>query len=160
MSKHTAPIARSVLTSMVVAHLVTELADNDIIVGRGSAPPKGGWEKGQPGEGDFTSYVTVKTGRAVIRDPDPIGRNRMSWSVDYALTSTGMLESHADDVADQVREAIVALEGPFVLRGVEWTLQKVDVPQLGPTSRNDSTDPPFWEVTDAVSLWLSRSRAS
>ena len=157
----TAPIARSVLTTKVVAHLVDALAENNILVGRGSAPPAGGWDQGQPGVSGFVSYLTVKTGVAFNPvDPQPVMRNRTSWEVAYSLTSTGALESHADDVADQVRAAIVELPKTFTLRGVNWTLQQVKTPRLGATIRNDGTDPPFWEVTDDVSLHLSLDRAS
>jgi len=158
----TAPIARSVLTTKVISHLVMTLAPAGIQVGRGMAPPEGGWTQGQPGEGTFVPYVTLKTGTATTPAgmSDPVGRSRNSWEVGYVLTSTGALESQADDVGDQVRAAITALQGPFSLRGVDWVLQQVRTPRLGATTRNDSTDPPFWDVSDDVSLQLSRERGS
>jgi hypothetical protein len=158
-----APIVRSELTGAVVAHLIDKLVMYvpGILVGRGTAPPAGGWSQGQPGIGTFVPYVTVKTGTAVSPvDPQPLSRNRTSWEVSYSLTSTGMMESHCDGVADQVRAAIVALPQAFTLGGVGWILQQVKTPRLGPTNRNDSTDPPFWEVTDVVSLHLSQERTS
>jgi hypothetical protein len=158
----TAPIARSALTTEVVAYMATALAGENILVGRGLAPPAGGWVNGQPGTSEFVNYVTIKTGNAtspVPGNPPELGRARTSWEVSYSLTSVGALESHADDVGDSVRSAIVGLPDSFTLRGFTWSLQKVNTPRLGATVRNDSTDPAFWEVTDDVSLWLSLNRA-
>lgn len=154
----TVPIARSVLTSLVVDHLANTLAEAEILVGRGIAPLAGGWENGQPGVGRFFSYVTLKTGTATTPaagEPARMGNARTSWDVSYTLTSVGALESHADDIADQVRATVVALPKTFTLRGIAWKLQQVRTPILGAVIRNDSTDPPFWEVTDVVSLHLS-----
>jgi hypothetical protein len=156
-----APLARAKLTSIVVAHLVQVLGTT-VLVGRGMAPPKGGWSTGQPGTGAFVNYTTLKTGNAVTPasgNPQQMARNATSWEVSYSLTTAGALDSHADDTADLVRAAISALSGPFVLRDDTWALQQVRVPRLGPTVRNDSTDPPFWEVTDDVSVWLSLERS-
>jgi hypothetical protein len=102
----------------------------------------------------------VKTGKAALLEADPIGRNMMSWKCAYQLGSSGGNEAHADDVADRARAAVVSLPESFTLRGVLWGLQKADVPELGATVMNTAVDPPFWSVTDAVSLWLSRSRTS
>ena len=157
-----APIARAGLTTDIVSHLVAALAQGPILVGRGLAPPGGGWVKGQPGTSAFVDYVTLKTGNATTPapgTPERAGRNRTSWACNYSLTSAGALESHADDVGDRVRAAIVNLPKTFTLRGVTWALQQVQVPVLGATVRNDSTDPPFWEVTDSVSVWLALEQA-
>ena len=154
----TVPLARSALTTQIVAYLAATLAEESILVGRGQAPPAGGWENGQPGVGDFIAYVTLKTGAATTPaagEPARMGKTRTSWDVNYALTSVGALESHADDTADQVRSAIVGLPESFNLRGTIWRLQQVRTPRLGATIANTATDPPYWEVTDDVSLHLS-----
>ena len=154
----TVPIARSVLTTAIFDHLATVLAPQNVLVGRGQAPIDGGWEHGQPGVGSFAAYVTLKTGAATTPaagEPARLGNARTSWDVSYALTSVGALESHADDTADRVRAAIVGLPKSFDLRGTIWTLQQVRTPRLGATIANTTTDPPFWEVTDDVSLHLS-----
>ena len=157
----TVPIARSALTTQIVTYLVDALKPAEILVGRGLAPAAGGWDKGQPGTSGFVKYVTLKTGNAVTPsqgEPNPVGRTRASWDVSYQLTSVGAMESHADDTGDQVRFVIVDLPKEFTLRGFHWTLQQVRTLRLGPTIRNDSTDPAFWEVTDDVSLQLSLDR--
>ena len=158
----TVPIARSALTTAIIGYLVDALEPGHVLVGRGQAPPEGGWENGQPGLGDFVSYVTLKTGPATTPaagEPARMGVARTSWDVNYSLTSVGALESHADDTADKVREAIVGLPESFTLRSFTWTLQQVRTPRLGATTPNTATDPPFWEVTDDVSLHLSLDQA-
>lgn len=155
-----APIARSALTKVLVDHLVTALEPSGVLVGRGSAPKDGGWSGGQPGQGTFTPYVVVKARVATPRIPDPVGRSRISWQCAYVLTYTGYRESACDESADLGRAAVVTLsqDSPLTLGGVKWMLEKVDVPRLGATGRNDSTNPPFWDVSDDVSLWVSQSR--
>lgn len=160
-----APLARAELTRIIVAHLVDQLSipgTPRVLVGRGMAPPEGGWTKGQPGVEGFTRYTVLKTGNAVTPapgNPPQMARNATTWECSYSLTTAGAMDSHADDTADLVRDAICLLEGPFILRNDTWALQKVHVPRLGRTVRNDSTDPPFWEVTDDVSVWLSLERS-
>jgi hypothetical protein len=150
------PIARSALTAALVDHLVSVL-EPAVLVGRGTAPQAGGWTAGQPGVGPFTPYVTVKALTASIRQAETIGRQRTSWICNYRLSYSGARESACDDAADLGRAASVALTGPLTLGSVVWTLQKVDTTRLGGTTRNDSTDPSYWDVTDDVSLWLARS---
>ena len=158
MSGPTPPIARSLLTEALVLHLAAALIGDNVYVGRGLAPAAGGWSAGQPGSGAFIGYVVVKTGVATTLEPDPIGRNMMSWKCGYSLTSHGATEAHADDVADRARVAMMSFPTGLTLRGVLWGLQKVDIPQLGATSMSTAVDPPFWSVTDPVSVWLSRAR--
>lgn len=151
------PIARSSLTKELVSHLVT-LLEPAILVGRGTAPQGGGWSSGQPGVGTFAPYVTVKAGVAVPREAEVLGRkqSRHSWACSYRLSYASHRESFADDTADLGRKALSGLTGDLILDGVTWSIQKVDFPRLGATGPNNSTDPPFWDVTDDVSLWLSR----
>jgi hypothetical protein len=155
-----APIQRSSLTAHLVHYLVEALEPNGVLVGRGSAPKDGGWTNGQPGQGTFTPYVTVKARPASPRIPDPVGRSRISWNCAYILTYTGYKESSCDDTADFGRAVVVdfSRDSPLMLGGVKWMVEKVDVPRLGATGRNDSTNPPFWDVSDDVSLWVSQSR--
>lgn len=156
----TAPIARSSLTTQLVAHLVDALETSNVLVGRGTAPKDGGWTSGQPGIGTFAPYITVKTRPATPWLRDEVGRNRSSWQCNYAITSSHYKDSACDDVADLARAAVVSFgaDAPLSLGGVMWSLQKVDVPRLGATGPRNSTNPPFWEVTDDVSLWLSAVR--
>jgi hypothetical protein len=153
-----APPARSRLTSILFNYLTANL-NGTILVGRGQAPPAGGWAKGQPGVSSFVPYVTVKAAQARPGpSPESLGRPRQAWQVGYTLSCSGQLEASTDDTADQVRDALTRLEGPFDLRGVTWTLLTVMFNSLGSLVPNNSTNPPFWDVSDAVSLWLFRDR--
>lgn len=154
------PLARAGLTTILVEHLVNRLGTT-VLVGRGVAPPAGGWTKGQPGVEGFVNYTVLKTGNAVTPspgNPQQMARNATTWDCSYSLTTAGAMDSHADDTADLVRAAVSSFQGPFTLRSDTWVLQQVKMPRLGRTIRNDSTDPPFWEVTDDISVWLSLER--
>lgn len=152
-----APIARSALTKELVNHLIATL-EPGVLVGRGTAPRDGGWQSGQPGVATFKPYVTVKAGVATPREVEALGVRRAlhSWSCSYRLSYASHRESFADETADLGRKAISTMSGDLLLDGVTWTVQKIDFPRLGATGPNNSTDPPFWDVTDDVSLWLSR----
>lgn len=157
----TAPIERSLLTRQVVTFMVDALASDQILVGRGTAPQAGGWPQGQPGKGDFKEYLTIKTGVATQNPtgPDTLGhrKNRQGWAVGYLFTYSAVKDSRADDIADLGRKAIVQLDGNLDLAGEIWTVNRIDIPRLGPSTPNRSTSPPFWEVTDGVSVWLTRA---
>lgn len=152
-----APIARSSLTKALVTYLVSVL-EPAVLVGRGSAPQSGGWSAGQPGVGTFTPYLTIKAGAATPRETEVLGRKRAlhSWACSYKMSYASHRESFADDTADKGRKALSVYKGDLVLDGVTWSIEKIDFPRLGATGPNNTTDPPFWDVTDDVSLWLSR----
>lgn len=153
------PIARSKLTEVIFNHLRLGLASSDILVGRGVAPADGGWPKGQAGVGAFSDYVVLKTGQATTPapgQPERMAAQRTSWLCTYALTYHGTKESLVDPMADKGRALLVELEGPLNLSDVQWTIQRVEIPRLGPTTPDNSTDPPHWTVTDDVSLHVSR----
>lgn len=151
------PIDRPALTKALFDHLA-EIA-NGTLLGRGVAPPSGGWPEGKERNGAWVNYAVLKTGVAVSPAPgfpERMGRARTSWECSYQLTSHSTRESNVDDVAQQMREHVVKWEGQVTLDGVEWELQEVGVSRLGDTQRDDSTDPAHWRVTDDVSVRLSR----
>src|SRR5580765_1867488 len=130
-----APIARSQLTKYLFEHLA-----DVTLLGRGVAPPDGGWSDGQPGVGTFANYAVLKTGRAITPapgEPERTGRFRTSWRVSYQVTYHSVNESNVDELADMGRARIVTFDGPFTLDGIDWTLQSIQIPQLGATERDD-----------------------
>lgn len=154
-----APIARNALTKVIVDHLVSELG-SAVLVGRGAAPQAGGWSGGQPGQGTFQAYTSVRSRSALTPSPlmpNPVGRNLNSWKVGYRASCFGALESHAGDTCDRVGEALATLSGVFTLRGVNWQLQLVEFGALGEIVPNNSTDPPYWQTSVDVSLHLSHA---
>jgi len=152
------PIHRPALTTALFDFLV---AGTGVLLGRGIAPPGGGWPQGNSRNGPWVDYAVLKTGQAVTPSPglpERIGRVRTSWQVSYQITSHSTAESLSDILAQTLRAVVVTWDGDLTLDGVGWTLEEVDVPTLGPPERDDSTDPAHWRVTDAVSVRLSRDR--
>ena len=153
---------RYLLTTALLAHLGSVLGAA-VPTGRGTAPPEGGWSAGQPGAGTFTPYVVVKTSVGRPAPPQTLGRHTIPrWQLGYRLSTAGWLESEVDTVANAVRSAacdwgttsMVNLD----LAGTVWRLERIALESLGPTIPNRSTDPPYWDVTDDVSVWLSLQR--
>lgn len=132
-----------------------------ILVGDGRAPEAGGWSGAQPGQGDFVPYTALFTGPAA-----PDGKQAISlgeaqdWLCRYQLRHAGGLRSQADWIADRSRQAWdrqgeirLDLGGP-----PQWKAYRFTVASMGAVTRNDTVDPPYWEVTDEVVLALSRCR--
>lgn len=150
-------IKRSLLTKAVF-----DLLKGQVLIGRGVAPPEGGWSAGQPGQGTYVPYVVLKTGAAITPgpgQPERLGRVRTSWVVSYAFTYHGKMESAVDEYADVVRDEIIALDKALTIDGVEWRVQQVKFDRLGATEIDNSTSPGHWRLTDDVSLHLSRVSA-
>lgn len=157
------PIKRSLLTGELASYLAPLLAVDDILLGRGTAPPEGGWPTTNgPGRGQFTPYVVIKAGMAItpaIGERDSVAANATSWLLNYQLTTHHVSESAVDTAADVLRAAVIGYGrdvGEVDLDGVAWTIQQVTVPRLGATTTTRATDPPHWQVSDDVSLHLSR----
>jgi hypothetical protein len=150
-------IKRSELTKAVYDHL-----SQNVLIGRGSAPRDGGWTGGQPGAGNFTPYVVLKTGRALSPgpgQPERLAVGRTSWVCNYVLSYHNTMESNVDDYADTIRDFILELPKTYTLDGVDWHLQRVSIEVMGETRSDNSTSPTHWSLADDVSLHLSRVRA-
>lgn len=157
------PIKRSQLTKALTTFLGVELASKSILFGRGTAPPDGGWPDATPNKGLFKPYTVIKAGVAVTPasgERDTLAANRGSWLLNYQLTTHHSGESKVDDAADLVRETVILFNRgqDLVLDGVAWTIQQVLVSRLGATTPTRASNPPHWQVTDDVSLHLSRAQ--
>ena len=151
------PIDRPALTQALFDYLLAEA--NGTLLGRGVAPPAGGWPEGKERNGAWVNYAVLKTGVSVSPSPgfpEQLARHRTSWQCGYQLTSHATKESTVDEVAQALRRRVVTWDGRVTLDGVDWEIQDVDLPRLGDTQRDDSTDPAHWRVTDDVSVRLSR----
>lgn len=145
--------SRGVLTDYLLDRLDTNL-DPRIEVGDGIAPEAGGWTGGQPGEGDFKPYVVLSTGPATKKVQETLGLQSTSWAATYSLRHVGALRQQADWCADMVRRELNDLKVKAIDLGGPWRILRTEYMSLGPITRNDSTDPAYWELTDSVSLWL------
>ena len=158
------PIKRSDLTGAFLAYLGPLLDLEGILLGRGTAPPGGGWPAtvNGSGRGIFTPYVVLKAGMASTTAPgerDALSTNATSWLVSYQVTTHDVSESKVDTSADVLRPILIGFGrdvGQITLGGIDWALQQVTVPRLGATTVTRATDPPHWQVSDDVSLHLSR----
>ena len=139
------------------------MCSSDLLLGRGVAPPSGGWGGGQPGAGAFTPYAVLKTGVATTPapgEPERLGVRRTSWLATYQFTYHERMESAVDEYADVCRDLILSsLPERYELDGVDWVLQALQIPRMGATEDDKSTTPSHWRLTDDVSLHLSRASA-
>lgn len=151
-----APIDRPALTDALFTFIA---GATTTLLGRGIAPPGGGWPGGKERNGPWVDYAVLKTGRAITPSPgfpERLGKVRTTWQADYSITSHSTAESLVDIVGQGIRSIVVTWSGQLSLGGVTWNIEEIDVPTLGPSVRDDSTDPAHWSITDAVSVRLSR----
>lgn len=154
---------RGRLTDALLTYLTStlELTDRPVLVGDAQAPDAGGWpEQGAGQLGDYAPYVTVHTELALPRDPSTAASAHASWAMGYRLRSFGAVRAQADWAADQVRAAMLGFTGRTLQLGpARWQVTAVLFNQLGAVVPNRATDPPTWQVVDAVGIWLDRHRS-
>jgi hypothetical protein len=144
------------LTDSLLSHVTARIASLVVstprpLVGDGVAPAGGGWLEGQPGQGVFRPYAVVASAGV-----SPVYQNLSSfdpdWNASFSLRSFGGSRKQCDWMANLSRLAIAGFVpksvGSFSVIGLQWG-------GLGPTSRVDATEPPFWQVFDSFSLVLS-----
>lgn len=149
-----AVFTRGFLTDQLNDMLESSLAGK-VLVGDGIAPLEGGWSEGQPGEGEFRTYITINAGPARANNKSPLGMSNDSWLVDYSVRAVGGNRQQADWAADRFREALVVF--PSNYGDPNWRVIKRQFVALGAAARNDQVDPPYWELVDSVGLWVERS---
>lgn len=153
--------ARGPLTDWLLDRLESELSEinSAVLLGDGIAPEDGGWTGGQPGVGQFRAYTVITTAAATRLHASPIGDSANSWSAGYVFRSVGGSRQQAEWAADRTRVALDRVKKINLdLMTGTWRLTKVHYETLGGVSRNDSTDPPYWELADTAGLWLDREQ--
>lgn len=146
--------SRGVLTDQMLDYLGSRLEDTGVLVGDGIAPKEGGWTGGEPGKGDFVPYVVLSTGPAQKQSRDPLAQDNTSWLATYTTRHVGALRQQTDWCADKVREALVEFHPKTIHLDSKWRVLQTTYPRLGAITRNDTTDPAYWELQDDVSVWL------
>ena len=154
-------IHRGKFTDNLITYLSLTLGEGDtpVLVGDSEAPEAGGWTGQQATKGVFVPYVTVKTGQA---GPNPLGQSiggrlGAGWRLSYPISWTGANRSQAEYAADQLRGLVGSLHGFVVNDGVrDWKINKSEVVQMGEARRNDRLDPPGYEGTDLVEIWVDK----
>jgi hypothetical protein len=142
-------IDHGALTDALLAHmrLTGEL------VGDGVAPSGGGWLMGQPNLDTFAPYLVIVDGGGVARDGGVMG-SRPNWQTTWSFRFFGGSRRQCDWIAGVFRPEV----DTFLNTEFGLDIHKVidsGVQSLGPVSRNDQVDPPYWQSFDAVSILCS-----
>lgn len=144
-------IEHGALTDLLLTHLETESGQ---LVGDGIAPAEGGWADGQPNKGIFVPYMVAVSSGATVEINDMA--YAIDWRVNWSLRSFGGSRKQADWIATKSRNAVEGLlhstfgtDDPYKIIGVAWSA-------LGPVTRIDTVNPPFWQTFDSFGFICSR----
>lgn len=152
-------LQRGKFTDALFAYLVGK-TPGPTIWGDGEAPVGGGWSSSQAGAGTFTPYVVLLTGPGQPNLPETLARRiGASWRLVYSIHGVGGDRHQAEYALDTVRPILSALHSQTYNVGVgnePWFVQKSAYLQLGSVLRNDTVDPPYYEGTDTLEIWLER----
>lgn len=146
-------LSRRKLTDLLVATLEA----TSVPVGRGEAPPAGGWT-GQPNApGSYFTPYYVLIPQAITATSGPVNDPQGDVQAPYALESFGLSQGNCEGTADKGREALDALKKTTVSLGTfTYTIQQVWVEVIGGVSRVAGTDPPYYGESDTLTVWLTR----
>ena len=151
---------RGRVTDWIIDQLLSPALLPKVLVGDAVAPPEGGWPSGVPGGGNFVPYTVLSTGQATP-DRGTVGAvTPDTWILRYQLKHSGGMRQMVDWTADLVRHAWdVQPEVRLDMgEGPQWKAYQFSVLTMGPVVRNDTVQPPYWDVVDDVALTLSRCR--
>lgn len=156
---------RGRLTDWIVATLFAPLPALDpvaVLVGDAVAPDAGGWSEGTPDQGVFVPYTVLVTGPGVAFDKQNIQASEAwDWKLRYQLRHAGGMRNQADWTADQARKVWDAQGETRLMLNDDpphWKAFGFSVVTMGAVNRNDTVQPPYYEIVDDVQLSLSRCR--
>jgi hypothetical protein len=148
---------RGLLTNALVDHLTAALTGK-LLVGDGIAPENGGWAGGQAGSGEFVAYIVLSGRTATPWNAEPIRGGQGSWRATYSVLYAGGDRQQADWSGDTSREAVQSFAGTRLDLNGQWGVLNVEHELIGPLTRNDQVNPPYWEATDSIVLSLEVGR--
>lgn len=150
---------RGQLTDQMLAYLSghTGVTGFPLLVGDNDPPFEAGWTGAQPGVGDFTASVTVRTGNAVSLHRDTVRSRHSSWRCRYGIRTVGAVRSQADAAADVARAALVAFRDVAVAGPSGWHLQDAVYESFGGVEKRGTGDNATFEVDDTIDLWVVRA---
>lgn len=158
--------SRGPLTDTFIAYLNSGLAATSTLleIGDGIAPPDAGWQGGQPSLTGFKPYAVVNAGSATPNFQDNVLGRITSWKIPYSLLCVGGSRQQVDWASDQLKpladsfSAQPAGTGPRIITlDAPWKITLSNYTQMGAPSRNDQVDPPIWQATDSIILWLEHA---
>ncbi len=144
------------LTKNLLSHL--ESVGGGLLVGDGIAPFDGGWLEGQPNVSAFRPYTVLQGGQAAPMQRDRMVPSESEWQVTYQTRTFSGSTTQLRTYAQKVRNVVTAYADPFGVADV-FNVVHTHCAQLGMEQRNDAVDPPYWSVTDAWRIEVSRSRS-
>src|SRR5512139_649642 len=137
-------------TGAMTQKVLDALGNASLLVGDGVAPDTGGWITGSPNVDGFLAYTTVGFDGGTPAMPDVT--TSTDWELTFSLRHFGGSRAQCDFQAKAARTAVTAVRhavvGDYTIIGVRWA-------SLGPMSRNDQVDPPYWSAYDYVVLMCS-----
>lgn len=150
---------RGPLTDLLLAHTTTALSGygSGIPVGDGIVPAGAGWI-GEPNDptSHFQPYVVVLPGPA-NNSSGPVGVSQADWKLAYLLASYSVSRQAVEWQADRARDVWADLaKSQIDLQGQAYGVQQVRVESIGQVTRNDTTDPPYWEQIDGLTIWITK----
>lgn len=147
---------RGRLTDLLLTY-VTPLLPAPVLIGDNIAPREGGWTGDQAGKGSFTPYVVLSSMATNINFADPLRGQDTSWRLTYQVRGVGGDRQQADYACDVIAPLLSELNGQTYAVGIDNALFKIlksKYTTLGEVRRNDATEPPTWERTDALEIML------
>lgn len=145
------------LTDLTIDHLQDITGQ---LIGDGVAPAEGGWVAGQPNSGAFAPYLVIISGGAAPRFSalDDLSTAILSWEVTYQMRGYGGSRAQVDWIMSVGRAALEGMTHSAFGSSDTYRIKATDWKTLGATARNDSVDPPYWQVVDTFYFLCSRTR--
>jgi hypothetical protein len=83
----------------------------------------------------------------------------MDWKLPYTLTTYGTNRRQVEDLADDVRAALLAVKKfPLTMKdGAIWRITTIDCNAIGGVGYTTAVSPTAFSETDSFNLTLSRS---
>jgi len=148
---------RGVITDWLIDFVQTGL---NVSVGDIEAPPDVGWQSDSAKvNAEFIPYLVSTPGTAT-RSSGSFGDPSMDWKIPYTLTTYGVKRRQVEDLADDVRAALLDVKKvPLTMKdGVTvWKITTIDCTAIGGVGYTTAVTPTAFSETDSFNLTLSRS---
>jgi hypothetical protein len=146
---------RKPLTDFLITTLKTAVEQ----VGDVKAPQDAGWQA-DPGGNDsvFIPYV-VLTPMASRPPTGTLADSQVDWQLPYTVATYGVTRAQIEDVADEARRALLALNKHEVLMNdgtTIWKIINVTSTNIGGVGFTDQIKPTAYSQADSVLVWLSK----
>lgn len=132
----------------VLEHLLWAGSQAELLMGDNLAPAEGGWVNGQPQSGLFKPYTVLMLMQS--SPTDGFCEPPKEWVTQFSVRHYGASRAQ---LSRQANTARVALLVPWV--DGQWRSMRMHWESFGSVQRVDSTDPPFWQCYDALTVQVS-----